>query len=40
MTENRISKEPMKGVRILGQQDPVFDNPIDDVYRANLTIPK
>ncbi|MFX1557248.1 MAG: alkyl sulfatase dimerization domain-containing protein [Promethearchaeota archaeon] len=36
MSEN--DRKPMKAVRILDQKDPVFDNPIDDVYRANLMI--
>jgi alkyl sulfatase BDS1-like metallo-beta-lactamase superfamily hydrolase len=36
MSEN--NRKPMKVVRILDQKDPVFDNPIEDVYRANLMI--
>lgn len=36
MSEN--DRKPMKAVRILDQKDPVFDNPIKDVYRANLMI--
>ena len=39
MNENeKNAKKPMRGLRILGQKDPVFDNPIKDVFRANLTI--
>lgn len=39
MNENeRNTKKSMKSPRLLDQQDPFFDNPIKDVFRANLTI--